>query len=385
VRRAFAALHPRAGSEAVLRARFGAGPVQASWRTAFVCALLACVGFTASCAPSDGPADGASEPEALALSGSFPPFLQDMEGVLDDTHFKGVRVHRSYQVVSDPGSASVLLTSEVLETREVVASDGAGSYGIELVDAIRLPSSIDPLAFPITFERSVDSRWRLREFRVRDFDAMLGNYAVVAPGITTTVAGRTCERIELSRYVATETRPGHYVLDVDPTTAFVLAMCELDETGATIQEFEYESIEFGGDLSGVALRDGEFDQDPIDLHAPLQTQVSFDVLVPDLLPDGFEFVSGTQIDVPAGLAPAGTDPMLPAGEWVRLEATDGVEALRFAHAEGVVLASGGATSVMRVVEEGAWRVAFGRVRGVAIVCSGRVGQHSLQRIIESAF
>lgn len=356
----------------------------ASVRAIGLC-VLGCAGLAGACAPADGPAGDAAEPEALALSTSIPPFLRDMEGVLDDTQFKGVRIHRSFHVLSDPHSSSVTLTSEVLETRELVASDGAGAYGIELIDAIRLPSSIDPIAFPITFERSVDSRWRLREFRIRDFDAMLGNYAVVAPGVTTTVAGRTCERIELSRYVATENRPGHYVLDVDPTTAFVLAMRELDETGATIQEFSYESIEFGADLTNVALRDGQFDRSPIDIHSPLETQVGFDVLVPDLLPDGFEFVSGAQIDVPSGLAPPGTDPMLPAGEWVRLEATDGVEALRFAHAQGIVLASGGASSVMRVVEEGAWRVAFGRVRGVAIVCSGRVGQHSLRRLIESAF
>lgn len=346
---------------------------------------LACAGFASACAPADAPEGGAAGPEVLALSSSVPPFLQGMEGVLDDTRFKGVRIHRSHQVVPDPNGASMMPTSEVLETRELVASDGAGRYGIELVDALRLPPSIDPTAFPITFERSVDSRWRLREFRVRDFAAMLGNYAVVAPGISTTVAGRTCERIELARYVATENRPGHYVLDVDPSTSFVLAMRELDGAGATIQEFEYESIEFGADLAQVALRDGQFDRTPIDLHAPLETQVGFDVLVPDLLPDGFEFVSGAQIDVPMGLAPPGTDPLLPGGGWVRLEATDGVEALRFAHAEGVVLAAGGASSVMRVVEEGAWRVAFGRVRGVAIVCSGRVGQDSLRRLIESAF
>lgn len=349
-----------------------------------IAAACACLALASSCSPNDSSDAAPAQPEAHGLALSIPSYLQQMEHVLDETVFKGVRVHRARHFVSDPANASLMPTADVLETRELVASDGAGSYAIELVDTIQLPASFDPDAFPITFERSVDSRWRLREFRLRDFDAMLGNYAVVVPGISTTVAGRVCERIELSRYSPTETRPGHYVLDVDPTTAFVLAMRELDEAGATIQEFEYESIDFAPSFANVALRDGEFDQATLDLSAPLEQQVGFEVHYPDLLPDGFEFVAGAQLDVPDGLVPTGEDPLLPTGPWVRLEATDGVEALRFAHASGP--ANGNSTSsVVRVVEEGAWRVAFGRVRGVAIVCLGRVGQQSLRRLVESAF
>jgi len=338
----------------------------------------------AACGRAGDAADPGAPPDPAALASSVPPFVQSMEGVLEEATFKGVRVHRSRHFISDTAGASLQPTADWLETRELVASDGAGDYAIELVDVLQLPTSIDPLAFPISFERSVDSRWNLREFRVRDFDALIGNYAVVAPGVTTTVAGRTCERIELSRYTPHDGRPGHYVLDVDPASAFVLAMRELDEAGATIQEFEYETIDFSPSLNDVTLRDGEFDLAPLDLHAPLTIQAGFAVRVPDLLPDGFDFVEGAQFDIPAGLVPTSDDPLLPAGEWVRLEATDGVEALRFAHSRGASLGNS-APSTMRVVEEGAWRIAFGRVRGVAVVCSGRVGQTGLRRLVESAF
>lgn len=406
-------------------------------------ALLSCaaLGFALGCdggalAPDAGPdAAAAGAAGSMLLLDDAPAFLTRMVGVLDDTHFKGRRVIWSRPLT--PGNAPVGGVAPIgtvgsigstggagsagtglsvgsagtiaspgasgrfpwdglpgVSTRQDVASDGDGRFAIELVDILQLPPGANEFVFPVAFEAGVGAQWRIREFRVRDANLLWRNYTVVPPTGSVQVAGITCETMILRRLQPVGDRPGHYELDVDPGTGFVLAMREYDANGRILQGFEYEEFAYGADLSTIRLREsGRFPATEIDLDQPLVPQVDFRPLVPDVFPQGFELIAGARFEIPAAAVSghgAVQDPdrsFLPPGPWVRFDATDGIELVRFAHdkTDQVDSATAVRSSVLRILEEGTWNVAFASVRGVSIVITGRVGIDGMRLAVESAF
>ena len=353
-------------------------------------ALLVSAAVLGLSACTDGPGIAAGDEETSALvaarAGALPPIVKLMEGSLDRTPFKGLRTMTSFVAVADHlGGPLQTLTAERIETRQTVAADGLGGFTIELDEEIALPVSIDSFSFPTSFERSVGAQWHAREFRVRDLERLVSNYSVSVMDLGHVVAGIPCHRVEFQRFTPFVERPGLYQLDVDPTTGFVLAMAELDALRNVIQEFQYESFEYAADLNDVALRREAFASTRFDVYQPLGRQAGFTVLVPDLLPDGFALSRASSFEVPVEIAP-GESSFLVTGDWARLTADDGIEAIRFAHARpGVIQPIGAAPTEVRVLYEGSFGVLFGNVRGVPIVCLGRVGPNALRRMIESSF
>lgn len=355
-------------------------------RGAAAAALLA---LAAACADVGAPVDPAagvdSDSLARSASSSIPQIVLDAENVIDRIAFRGTRTSRVHVRTGDLGKARVDPTSETYEIEETLASDGAGHFTIELESVTSLPSGVDPLLFPTQHERGVDAQWRLREFRIRNVDSLYGSYSVSLQGPGDVVAGIQCERVGLSRFNGFDERPGRYVLEIDPSTGFVLAMSELDEVGGILEEFTYQTFEVDPDLSGLTLRDTVFTGTTLDVAQPLEPQVGTLTLVPNLWPDGFDLERGKSFAVPQSIQDTGAS-LLPAGQWVRMVATDGVEVVAFAHRTMAALQTMPlAPATLQVLDEGGWTIAFGEVRGIPIIVSGRVGPSDLRLIVESAF
>ena len=314
-----------------------------------------------------------------ASSGSnLPDYVVRADGVLEAVPFRGIR--RVWQL---HGAASGV-TPEPLSVVEEVAGDGAGSFSIELMDVLELPSTMESSLFPLTHERSVDVYWRTRDFRIRGISRAEQNYAFIEHAGSFSVAGHACRRVEIQRLTPIGGRPGRYVVDIEPSTGFVLASRELDAQGQEIQSMSYDSISFSPDFAGLDLRDGTFAGSSLDLFGSLDGTVGFDVLVPDVLPQGFELTDARLFSVPSSFT-ANAESFLSGGDWVRFTGADGIESITFAHGNTMSVSSGIVESSIRIVSEGAWEYGFGRVAGVSFVVAGRVDPQDLRRLVESAF
>lgn len=356
-------------------------PGQASLRTLLAAATLALGLHGCADAGGMGPTAATAQDGGAAIGKSdgidLPDYVVRADGVLDSTAFRGVR--RVKQVHRVPGSPD-----EVLEVREEVGADGLGAYTIDLMDTLSLPTSMDASLFPITHARSTDVYWRLRDFRIRDAGRLAQNYTVTElPGMRQ-VAGFLCRRVDFLRRQPAGDRPGHYVAEMDPTTGFVLGVREYDDAGQLLQEMVYESFSYRASLDGLDLNTGLFQRTSLDLNASLDGVVGFEVLVPDVLPAGFALADAVTFHVPDAFDQAG-DSYLDAGDWVRFEATDGLESVVFAHGSTLASLTGYVQSQMRVLTEGLWEFGFGRVAGVPVVVSGRVTADDFRRLVESAF
>ncbi|MEM8711041.1 MAG: hypothetical protein AAGG01_08820 [Planctomycetota bacterium] len=347
--------------------------------------LLACAGLlVVSCADGSGEASSAANTAgsdgatfaAGAGSESALPILTQMQGVLDVTAFRGVR-----RVIERQGGLS-------LEQLEDVGADGQGRFSIELIDTISLPPDVDELSYPLLFESSARFQWTMRDFQVRDAAMAAQNYLVQTLPETPLVAGIGCVRLSVFRSESIGDRPGHYRVDVDPNTGFVLAWSELDDSGAELARVQYESFEYGGDLSDMILRGRSFEASPLTLTLPLHGQVDFTPRFPELLPGGMQVVSAEVQTVPASLADAvtpGESSYLPVGDWLRMIATDGIEAISFAHSSNVDTSAEAALGELRMVERGAWEIGFGRLDGTVFVVAARATLAEIERIVSSAF
>ena len=303
--------------------------------------------------------------------GSVAPFLMLVPSAKDSTAHRGVR--REWV---DQGNG-------VLETRQDVGADGTGDFAIELLETLSLPSGVNPLSFPIAFENTLRAQWLVGGFRLRDLDRVAQNYSILILPQTPVVAGIPCVRVEFFRNAPLGRRPGHYEADIDPETGFVLAWREFDVTRQPIVESEYESFVYDGDVSDLNLRGRTFIAQPLDLGGNLPQQAGFDVHYPDIVPDGFEVISGEVMDVPTSFAQAGSLVLKP-GSWVRFLVTDGLETVTFVHNDLQVPAAA-VPSVITVLRLGTWEVGFGEVHGTTYAIAGRLTEEQLHQIIESAF
>ena len=315
---------------------------------------------------------------ATSISGSA-SIIQAIESSLEGRPFRGTR-----RVVErhDAGTGPI----ETLETVEDVGWDGVGEYAIELIDAVQLPTNMDPMRFDMIFERSVDTRWKSRDFRVRSATLVATNYTVRETGTTTVVAGIQCETVEFVRNVSIDDRPSHYEVDVDPSTGMVLAWREFDFHGQVLVQSTYESFAYDGDLTDMILRRGALDATPLDIRVDLANQAGFNVNVPDVLPPGFALSAARTVEIAGGkVLDAKNDALLTDGDWVRFVATDGIESLSFAHADPAKTHPYRSETRLNVLTQGTWEIGLGRVRGVSFVVMGRLADNHLRQIVESAF
>lgn len=303
--------------------------------------------------------------------GSNPTFLMLVPGAKDTTPFRGVLRER---VVQDNG---------VLETRQDVGADGTGDFAIELLEIISLPPDLNPLTFPIAFENALRAQWQVGGFRLRDLDRAAQNYSIRVLPQTHYVDGIPCVRVEFVRNAPLGRRPGHYEADIDPETGFVLGWREFDDTGQPIVESEYESFDYGAVVTNLNLRGPTFSAQPLDLAGDLSQQAGFDVHYPDVLPDGFEVISGEIMDVPTSFA-QGASVVIRPGKWVRFVATDGIETITFVHND-LQAPTAMVTSEIKMSRVGAWEVGYGEIHGTTFAIAGRVTEDQLQQILESAF
>lgn len=367
-----------------------------------ILSLALCLALTA-CADQgaggsgDGGSGGASV--AVAPSGDSPlssntiiqgggttlaALLLDMETAFEESDFAGRRhVWEMHPSATGP--------AEAIETIEDVGYDGNGHYAIELVDAVSLPVGINERNFDMTFARSVDARWKSRDFRMRSRVLAAQSYSIMATGELPVVAGISCVTIEFRRNVPVSDRPSHYKVDVDPSTGVVLGWREFDVFGQTLVRSEYETFSYGADLSNMKLGSGAFDAVGLDLRSTssLDQQAGFTVRLPDVLPIGYAWSEARKIELPADLT-VDAESLLPGGEWIRLVATDGIETLSFAHAAtkvpGVTAGASNPTGkeVLNVLTDGTWEIGFGAVSDMSFVIMGRVFATELRQVVESA-
>lgn len=303
------------------------------------------------------------------------PILDQMEGVQNRTAFRGVR-----RVVDTQGG-------ERLEQLEDVGADGSGLFAIELSQLVTVPIGMDSFSYEILFESSGRFLWTMRDFQVRNAAQAASNYAITLTPDTPVVAGIPCVRLSFLRNTDFGGRPGHYEADVDPATGFVLAWREFDRTGAVTTEVAYETFAYDGDVSDMTLRGRKFAASSLNLHAPLEAQAGFTTRLPDVLLGDMLYSTAEVQTVPASmvssLAP-GEESYLPVGRWLRLVASDGIEALVFAHSERIptTVAPPGE---LKVYEHGSWEIGFGKINGTSFVVAGRGTLDQLRQIVGSAF
>jgi hypothetical protein len=223
----------------------------------------------------------------------------------------------------------------------------------------------------------------MRDFRIRDLDRVERSYSIFVLPQRSTVAGISCARVEFFRNDPLGGRPGHYEVDIDPETGFVLAWREFDDLDQVIVESVYETFEYGGDLGGLNVRGRSFVAQSLNLSGNLTQQAGVDVLFPDVFPEGFEVVSGEVMDVPTTIT-VDPDAFLQPGQWIRFVATDGIETITFMHAEAQV-ATAATTGEIKLFRLGTWELGSGELAGTKYAIAGRIDQEDLRLIVQSAF
>lgn len=277
--------------------------------------------------------------------------------------------------------------SETLEQLEEVGSDGQGQFAFEILDLVSAPVSIDRNGYYIEAENAWRFAQLARDPRIVDADSVGINYTMTTLAATPTVAGIPCVRIRLERNSPMSDRPGHYEADVDDTTGFVLAWREFDANAQILSSLVYETFEYDGDLSGLTLKERNFDAVPIAVGQPVGPQVNFQAHIPDHLPEGFRLAGAEVMTVPTDLVsslPAGEKSYLVAGDWLRAIATDGLEVMIFTHS-AVAGTSSTVAGELLISSELNWKVGFGRINGTSFVVAARAPMSVIERIVASAF
>lgn len=326
-------------------------------------ALLLALSFVAACdrGPSTVEAGGS---QALRVSPRS-ALLQEIAAAPDTTHFAGTRRWRMR--VDDDG---ISRESEYLEH---VAADGQGHFSITPAGVVRpvLPTAQQQL-FEVMQKGREAFLYRYRDVRVRDVELLLQNYRVRVDGTTTTVAGRTCDVVELDKPSDPRTR---YVLAVDQATRLVLRSEELGPSGVLLARMEYEEFDPNADLTGVVMHQ-DLAATEIDPAASNEAVLGFALRRPALVhrfqlarADALQFEQRT---------------------WARLQYHDGVEPLFFLQSGP----SGGvpppsARSVpepplVKVFRSGAWTFASCSRDGYEYLVAGKITESELVATLQSA-
>ena len=306
---------------------------------------------------TDGPPTyGSSGPPDYFAMGPDAPF---------STAYRGTRMVELYYDAQAP-----------MVYREDVGSDGQGKFSVETLDVLISSDPNTPLFLLLQAQRQA-LIYRHRDFRIRDLGLFLGNYDYVVAPNPTTVAGVTCDRVQVQARVGAKSR---FEVDIDPTTGLVLAWEEYDlDTGNLEARIAFEIYTPDGDLSDMVLIDRVFQTSEYGVHTEdFKQALGFDPLIPKLQP-GAGYQLGVQAEV-----------LVVDGEnWAKLYLSDGMATCIFM--DSVPIRSGGlgaGTSEKKdevaIMQVGSWSSLRGTVRGHEVIMAGRVSELDLATVLDSS-
>jgi hypothetical protein len=322
-------------------------------------ALVACGGG----APAGGssgtegpPVYGATGPPDYFAMGPTAPFT---------TAYRGLRKVELYYNAHAP-----------MVYQEDVGSDGQGKFSVETLDVL-ISSNPDTSLFLLLQTQRQALIYRHRDFRIRDLGLFLANYDYVVAPAPTTVAGVTCDRVQVQARVAAQSR---FEVDIDPTTGLVMAWEEHDlATGNLEARIAFETYVPNGDLSDMALMDRVFQTSTYGVDTnEFRDALGFLPLIPQLQPGvGYQLVPQAEVLVVNG------------ENWAKLYLTDGMGTCIFMDS---MLANGGGASAdlsekkdeVAVMQIGSWSSLRGSVRGHSVIMAGRVSQLDLATVLDSS-
>jgi len=247
--------------------------------------------------------------------GPTPTILSVMEGVEKAPHetaFLGTRrIH--IQQPWEGGQVS-------LEFTEEVAADGQGQFAIHTQDVVN-SNGLDPFLFQQIQDSRAGFFWRYRDFSIKTWNNFAGNWQVLGLGSMTSVAGRQAWQLDIERKLGQKT---YYRIAVDIETGLVLRCVELAGHGDSglqvpVASFEYESIDFEPDLSGVAWHVASNNEQLLEFNVGLKQQLGFEPILPMLSPVGYELQETARVQDGTGRT------------WLKLNYSDGIDNVFFLH------------------------------------------------------
>ncbi len=298
---------------------------------------------------------------------AWPPFFAALQTAPYQTAFTGTRrvvLHRD---------------GTTFDYIENVGADGTGRFAVEVPLVNTLPPELDPvLAAPLLAQRGRFG-YRLRDPQVTDLGLLALNWDVQVIARDARVAGHTCWRLELRRRTPLTVHDVVYELAVDPRTGLVLAWRESDLAGVVRSEVEYSTLQYGGDTSGMDLRERDVAAVDLDLAQDLAQQVGAPVHVPTLAPPGFNLEEVELLSVPPAVTGGALD------EWVKVVFTDGLERVHFLHRVDRTLSAPQAQpGALDLVTFGSWTFGLGTVNGVRVMAAGKVPSLYLEELVQTA-
>ena len=189
--------------------------------------------------------------------------------------------------------------------REELISDGATRFSLKVIESL-IPMPMD-----------WDQRKRIREgfafrygsFEVRNAGLAVQNFRCWRADATREIAGQTCEQYSILPKSGAGAR---YEIWVDSQSGLVLAAERYDAAGVLRHSKSYETLSLTPDLSRAVWFQGVHNEQSLDLAQSLESQVGLPVLMPTLLPAGFDLEQAYRLTEQANL-------------WVKLVYTNGIE------------------------------------------------------------
>lgn len=265
--------------------------------------------------------------------------------------------------------------------RELVASDGAGSFTVEPLQVISpVMDSYDEDRFLLFQQGRAGFFFKHRDFRVRDEMRFWENYRVQDLGITQVIAGRTCDTLLISRQ---DELGNNFTVAIDPTTSLVMSERRTSKDGALVSSVEYRTFELAPDYSDLQMSPIQSSWTPTDLDG-LGQVVAGDPLIPVAPPQGFEL---QEVGYQTGAGLAGDE------TWVQLTYGDGVEQTFFlfrqdaggqGNAGSQASIGGMQEDLIRSMTFGPWAILDGRAGGRDVVAVGRVLEDDLLLMLQSS-
>jgi len=297
-----------------------------------------------------------------------PPFFDLVARAPYVTAYRGTR-HVLERLSSDTGPVFDF------ESVELVASDGAGNFTVQVEDVLVPPlpqAEID--RFELIQSYRVGFLYRYRDFGIDDQQWFWQNYLVVDTGAMQDIAGQMCAVLEVKRH---DGRGDVFTLCVEPSCGLVLQEEERTPLGRLVRKVWFESFQLDADLSDLELTGGTGQWQEFALDRP--DFLGFELLVPRAVPTGYRF---EQVGTCTGADPSGAT-------WVRFVYGDGAENVFFMHSDqllkpGDPLFTGVTDDWVRVVRYGAWMVAEGKIQGRHSFAIGKVDVDELLQLLQSA-
>jgi hypothetical protein len=276
------------------------------------------------------------------------------------------------EFVLHQGVRQVTLAGEFdpLVFTEEVSCDGNGGFYLEPLQV--LSGHHDPALFLVLESGRAPFAFRYRDFRVDNPNRFQATHLIseLGPG---QVAGVTTIRLKVWRREGGEF---NWVVDVDPLSGLILASEEW--RGITLlARVEFLSLDLQPDLTGLPIGDHLFARTVLDPSIDLANQLGYKVLVPTLLPHGF------QMETASVVLPTPGDP---ADKWIRSEYGDGLGRVVLLQRRQDLseLFNGAALGEVRVDQIGAWTIVTGSLDAHEIILAGKVSEDSLLEMLQSA-